>query len=113
MILLIIPIIMPPIIFDVSIVTYGKKVKIIIQSQPVFMDGAIPVLKEATRKGYAIIIITNQYIIDEGCITVDQYHDINRQMVEQQTVCDNVHEPIIPKEPFYQVKENDGETSEA
>ncbi|TMW71217.1 HAD-IIIA family hydrolase [Alteribacter natronophilus] len=49
---------------------------------PVFMDGAIPVLKEVNRKGYAIIIITNQYIIGEGHITVDQYHDINRQMAK-------------------------------
>ncbi|PYZ96622.1 D,D-heptose 1,7-bisphosphate phosphatase [Alteribacter lacisalsi] len=52
-------------------------------TQPVFKDGAIHVLKEVTRKGYAIIIITNQYIIEEGYITLDQYNDINSQMVEE------------------------------
>ncbi|MEK5149025.1 HAD-IIIA family hydrolase [Psychrobacillus sp. FSL K6-4615] len=48
--------------------------------RPVFIEGSISTLKEVIKKGYKIIIITNQYIINEGYITVDQYHDINNQV---------------------------------
>ncbi|QGH36695.1 HAD-IIIA family hydrolase [Gracilibacillus salitolerans] len=48
---------------------------------PVFLEGAVNTLKEVTRKGYKIIIITNQYIINEGYITMDQYHHITNQMI--------------------------------
>ncbi len=48
---------------------------------PVFIEGAINTLKEVSRKGYKIIIITNQYIINEGYITMDQYHNITNQMI--------------------------------
>jgi len=50
---------------------------------PIFIEGSINVLKEVIRKGYKIIIITNQYIINEGYITIDQYHDINNQMINE------------------------------
>jgi D-glycero-D-manno-heptose 1,7-bisphosphate phosphatase len=50
---------------------------------PVFIDGAIPTLKEVIKKGYKVIIITNQYIINEGHITIEQYHDINKQMIDE------------------------------
>jgi D-glycero-D-manno-heptose 1,7-bisphosphate phosphatase len=50
---------------------------------PVFIDGSINTLNEVIRKGYKIIIITNQYIINEGYITIDQYHDINDQMISE------------------------------
>ena len=52
---------------------------------PVFIDGSINTLKEVIRKGYRIIIITNQYIINEGYITIDQYHDINNQLKSELT----------------------------
>ncbi|WP_342601122.1 HAD-IIIA family hydrolase [Psychrobacillus sp. FSL H8-0483] len=52
---------------------------------PVFIDGSISTLKEVISKGYKIIIITNQYIINEGYITVDQYHDINNQVKRELT----------------------------
>ncbi|MBB6451182.1 D-glycero-D-manno-heptose 1,7-bisphosphate phosphatase [Geomicrobium halophilum] len=48
---------------------------------PVFIDGSINTLKYVVGKGYKIIIITNQYIINEGSITIDQYHDIHNQMI--------------------------------
>ncbi|MGP4039204.1 D-glycero-alpha-D-manno-heptose-1,7-bisphosphate 7-phosphatase [Gracilibacillus sp. D59] len=48
---------------------------------PVFIEGAVNTLKEVIRKGYKIIIITNQYIINEEYITMDQYHHITNQMI--------------------------------
>ncbi|SHM45689.1 HAD-IIIA family hydrolase [Gracilibacillus kekensis] len=50
---------------------------------PVFLDGAIETLKQVTSMGYKIIIITNQYIINEGYITVNQYHSITKQMINE------------------------------
>ncbi|ENH96048.1 histidinol-phosphate phosphatase [Gracilibacillus halophilus YIM-C55.5] len=50
---------------------------------PVFMDGAINTLQEVMTKGYKVIIITNQYIINEGYITFEQYHNINNQMIRE------------------------------
>ena len=47
---------------------------------PIFIEGSINTLKEVIRKGYKIMIITNQYIINEGYITIDEYHDINNQV---------------------------------
>jgi D-glycero-D-manno-heptose 1,7-bisphosphate phosphatase len=50
---------------------------------PVFIEGSINTLKEVIRKGYKIIIITNQYIINEGYISIEQYHAINNQMINE------------------------------
>ncbi|WP_025784606.1 HAD-IIIA family hydrolase [Sporosarcina sp. D27] len=49
--------------------------------RPEFMDGAIQTLKEVINKGYKIIIVTNQYVINEGYITLEQYLDITDQML--------------------------------
>lgn len=49
--------------------------------RPEFLEGAIRTLKEVLNKGYKIIIVTNQYIIDEGYITEEQYLDITEQML--------------------------------
>lgn len=51
--------------------------------RPVFIEGAIQTLKEVINAGYKIIIITNQYIINEGYITIDQYLDITEQMLTE------------------------------
>ncbi|AJI25705.1 HAD-IIIA family hydrolase (plasmid) [Priestia megaterium] len=51
--------------------------------RPIFIEGSINTLKEVIKKGYKIILITNQYIINEGYITIDQYHDINNQMINE------------------------------
>ncbi|MBN8253864.1 D-glycero-alpha-D-manno-heptose-1,7-bisphosphate 7-phosphatase [Priestia flexa] len=50
---------------------------------PVFIEGSINTLKEVIKKGYKIIIVTNQYIINEGYITIEQYHHINNQMINE------------------------------
>ncbi|ADU29216.1 D-glycero-alpha-D-manno-heptose-1,7-bisphosphate 7-phosphatase [Evansella cellulosilytica] len=52
-------------------------------TQPVFMNGAIATLKAVLSKGYKIIIVTNQYIINEGYITLKQYHHITKQMLDE------------------------------
>ncbi|WP_058308221.1 HAD-IIIA family hydrolase [Gracilibacillus massiliensis] len=50
-------------------------------THPVFLEGAIDTLKQVTSMGYKIIIITNQYIINEGYITPNQYHSITKQII--------------------------------
>ncbi|UOQ46856.1 HAD-IIIA family hydrolase [Gracilibacillus caseinilyticus] len=50
---------------------------------PLFLDGAIDTLKEVVDKKYQIIIITNQYIINDGYITLNQYHSLNKQMLHE------------------------------
>lgn len=51
--------------------------------QPVFVDGSIPVLKYLINQGYEIIIITNQYLINEGYITQEQYEMVNTNMLSE------------------------------
>ena len=48
---------------------------------PVFLADSIQTLKRVNQKGYEIIIITNQYLINEGFITVEQYNDITAKML--------------------------------
>ncbi len=40
---------------------------------PVFLPGAIEALCFLRRRGYALIVVTNQYLIGEGVITLAQY----------------------------------------
>ena len=42
-------------------------------TEPVFINGSIEGLKKIRQKGYEIIIITNQYLIDEKIISIQQY----------------------------------------
>ncbi|RCW64540.1 D-glycero-alpha-D-manno-heptose-1,7-bisphosphate 7-phosphatase [Saliterribacillus persicus] len=55
---------------------------------PVFIDGAINTLKEVISKGYKVIIVTNQYIINEGYITLEQYHNISDQIIRELKIHD-------------------------
>lgn len=48
---------------------------------PSFVEGAVEALKNVTSKGYRVIIITNQYLINEGFITLNQYNDITNKML--------------------------------
>ncbi|KAA0965761.1 HAD-IIIA family hydrolase [Sporosarcina sp. ANT_H38] len=48
---------------------------------PVFLADSIQTLKRVNQKGNEIIIITNQYLINEGFITVEQYNDITAKML--------------------------------
>lgn len=49
---------------------------------PEILDGAIGGMKHILEKGYKIIIITNQYTIGEGYISVDQYHDFQAKLIK-------------------------------
>ncbi|WP_338656682.1 HAD-IIIA family hydrolase [Sporosarcina psychrophila] len=48
---------------------------------PVFLADSIQTLKSVSQRGYEIIIITNQYLINEGFISIEQYHDITTKML--------------------------------
>nr|WP_269135860.1 HAD-IIIA family hydrolase [Sporosarcina cyprini] len=50
-------------------------------SEPVFLPGAIETLRQVRQKGYDIIIITNQYLINEGFITIKQYEKIQAKLL--------------------------------
>ncbi|UTR14722.1 hypothetical protein MM221_19600 [Salipaludibacillus sp. LMS25] len=49
---------------------------------PVFIPEAINVLHTLTLKGYDIIIVTNQYLIEEAFITQVQYEQITEKMLQ-------------------------------
>jgi D-glycero-D-manno-heptose 1,7-bisphosphate phosphatase len=50
---------------------------------PVFIPEAINVLHTLTLKGYDIIIVTNQYLIEEAYITQAQYEQITEKMLQK------------------------------
>lgn len=55
--------------------TYIKK--------PVFLSDSIETLKSVKEKGYEIIIITNQYLLNEGFILMEQYKEITEMMLNE------------------------------
>jgi D-glycero-D-manno-heptose 1,7-bisphosphate phosphatase len=50
---------------------------------PVFIDGSIDALKIIKEKGYEIIIITNQYLIDKKIITLSQYKNFTQKFINK------------------------------
>lgn len=44
---------------------------------PEFLEGSIEALKHIKNNGFEIIIITNQYLIGEGIITLEDYKKFN------------------------------------
>lgn len=50
--------------------------------EPIFINRSIDALKAIKRRGYEIIIITNQYIINEKIITYAQYQDITNKFMK-------------------------------
>lgn len=44
---------------------------------PQFLEGSIDALQHIKNKGFEIIIITNQYLIGEGIITLEDYKSFN------------------------------------
>lgn len=52
-------------------------------TNPVFIPGSIETLNKVQELGYEIIIITNQYLINEGYITLQQYEQINKLMIDR------------------------------
>ena len=60
--------------------------------EPKFIEGAIEVLQYLIRLDYKIIIITNQYLIDEGFITLDQYENLTTKYLK---ALDNQGIPVL------------------
>ena len=54
--------------------------------KPVFLRGSLEGLKEINKKGYQIIIITNQYLINDGIITLSQYNIFTEKLI-QKLIC--------------------------
>lgn len=50
-------------------------------SEVELMPGAIESLRFLRKKGYEIIVITNQYLIEEGIITWAQYEDYTQKLL--------------------------------
>lgn len=48
-------------------------------TSPEFLPGALEALRLLRRKGYHLIIVTNQYLIGEGLITFEQYTAFSRR----------------------------------
>lgn len=51
--------------------------------EPEFLDGALEALKEIRNKGYEIIIITNQYLINDGIISLSQYEEFTNKLIRE------------------------------
>lgn len=51
--------------------------------KPEFIHKAFDLLRELKAKGFSIIIITNQYLIDEGYITYDFYNNFTNLMLKK------------------------------
>jgi D-glycero-D-manno-heptose 1,7-bisphosphate phosphatase len=54
-------------------------------TSPVFLPNSMQTLKSVQQKGYEIIVITNQYLINEGFITLEQYENITEKMLDELT----------------------------
>lgn len=52
-------------------------------NEPEFLNGSIKGLEILQSKGYELIVITNQYIINDGYITFEQYHDFTNKMLSK------------------------------
>jgi D-glycero-D-manno-heptose 1,7-bisphosphate phosphatase len=50
---------------------------------PVFLPDSIETLKSVKEKGYEIIVITNQYLLNEGFILMEQYKEITEMMLKE------------------------------
>lgn len=49
---------------------------------PELLPGSIEGLKELQKAGYKLIIVTNQYIIADGIITLEQYQTFNNTLIK-------------------------------
>ncbi|GAA0308850.1 D-glycero-D-manno-heptose 1,7-bisphosphate phosphatase [Gracilibacillus halotolerans] len=52
-------------------------------TRPEFIEGAISTLRKLQTLDYRLIIITNQYLINEGYISINQYHQFTSLMLEE------------------------------
>lgn len=53
---------------------------------PEFLEGSIDGMQKLIANGYHIIIITNQYLISDGIITLDQYQQFTQEFL---SICQN------------------------
>ena len=51
--------------------------------EPTFLEGATSALQNIRAKGFEIIIVTNQYLMNEGFITHKQYKTLARKFLSQ------------------------------
>ncbi len=51
-------------------------------TEPEILKGSIEGMRYIIEKGYRIIIITNQYIIEEGIISTDQYSAFTAKLID-------------------------------
>lgn len=51
-------------------------------SEPEFLDGSFKALRDIRDKGYQIIIITNQYLINDEIITLSQYRAFTEKLLQ-------------------------------
>lgn len=49
--------------------------------KPEILPGAVEGLRHLNKKGYQIIILTNQYIIGEGIISLEQYRSFSSKLL--------------------------------
>jgi D-glycero-D-manno-heptose 1,7-bisphosphate phosphatase len=56
--------------------------------EPELIEGSIEALKGISQKGYQIIIITNQYLINEGIITSLQYRRFTEELLLELNNCE-------------------------
>lgn len=54
-------------------------------THPEFLPHSIETLKQLQKQEFKIIIITNQYLINEGYISLQQYEEMNRKMLDELT----------------------------
>lgn len=50
--------------------------------KPEFLEGSLEALKIIREKGFKIIIITNQYLINDGIITLSQYRVFTEELLQ-------------------------------
>jgi len=49
--------------------------------EPEFLDGSIEGIRKLIEDGYNVIIVTNQYLINDGIISIDQYESFTSKIL--------------------------------
>lgn len=50
-------------------------------TQPEMLTGSVEGMKVLIERGYRLIVVTNQYIIDDGVITLEQYQSYTEKLI--------------------------------
>lgn len=51
-------------------------------NKPELLNGSISGMKYLNKKGFEIIIITNQYLIGEGIITIEEFYSFHNELLK-------------------------------